>query len=362
MIRAILKKTNMRWWPRRLLSGPEWIVLGVNNLCNLHCKMCDVGTGYENSNFYHHLMGSRPLNMPLPLLRRIIEQTAAYFPEAKLGYAFTEPSIYPHLIESLHNAREHGLYTTMTTNALRLEMQATDLVQAGLRELYVSLDGPPEVHNRIRGHRRSFEKAIAGIEKVLASPPPRPQVSVFCTITPWNAGALLAFAEHFRKLAIQKIGFMHLNFTTPAMVAVHNRRYGASYPAAVSNLSQVPLAALDVARLYDEIQCVKSASLPFPIEFIPALNTPESLHRFYRKPRAFIGSWCYDAFRNVMIKSDGTVIPAHGRCYNIVAGNIYDQNLRDIWNAPVLAEFRHALAQAGGLLPACARCCSAFHH
>ena len=61
-----------------------------------------------------------------------------------------------------------------------------------------------------------------------------------------------------------------------------------------------------------------------------------------------------------MIKSDGTAIPAHGRCYNLTVGNIYEENLTTIWNSPVLGAFRKDLMKAGGLLPACSRCCSAF--
>lgn len=41
---------------------------------------------------------THPINIPLDLIKKMIDQ-------AKLGYVFTEPLIYPHLIESLKYAK-----------------------------------------------------------------------------------------------------------------------------------------------------------------------------------------------------------------------------------------------------------------
>ena len=137
MLRHAIPRANIRLQPGRLVFAPEWIILGVNNLCNLHCKMCDVGVGYESSNFFQNLMGARPLNMPLELINRILDQTARYFPNARVGYAFTEPGIYPHLIQSLAYADSLGLSTAMTTNGLRVRKMAAELADAGLDDLFI---------------------------------------------------------------------------------------------------------------------------------------------------------------------------------------------------------------------------------
>ena len=51
-------------------ASPEWLVLCINNFCNLHCKMCDVGRGEEGTVFYANLVGSRPQNMSLGLVEK----------------------------------------------------------------------------------------------------------------------------------------------------------------------------------------------------------------------------------------------------------------------------------------------------
>ena len=44
---------------------------------------------------------------------------------------------------------------------------AAKKIAAGLEELYLSLDGPPPVHDRIRGREGAFDRAVAGVEALL---------------------------------------------------------------------------------------------------------------------------------------------------------------------------------------------------
>jgi len=112
--------------------------------------------------------------------------------------------------------------------------------------------------------------------------------------------------------------------------------------------------------LRDEIIEINKSDYPYTISFSPEINTEDDLNTFYNQPEKLIGKICNDVYRNIMIKSDGSVIPAHGRCYNLTIGNIYDNSLKEIWNSKTVADFRKDLMNAGGLLPACSRCCSAF--
>jgi len=359
MITNKLKSINKRFYPQKLFYGPEWIVLGVNNICNLHCKMCDVGIEYSASNFYQNLMGTSPLNMPIELIKKIFDETAKFFPKTKVGYAFTEPLIYPSLIESLNYAKEKKLYTSITTNALTLKQKAKDICKAGLNDIFISLDGPEEIHNQIRGHKSSFQKAIEGIEELLHNKP-RPDISIFCVITEWNIGHLKKFVDYFKNYPIKQIGFMHTNFTPDFIVQNHNNLYREKYPATISNTEQIEISKMNLKILFDEIIEIKKTNYHFEVTFSPDIIEEEKLDVFYNHPEILIGKICNDVYRNIMIKSDGSVIPAHGRCYNLNIGNIYSSSLKEIWNSKVVSEFRKDLMAAGGLLPACSRCCSAF--
>lgn len=359
MVLKKLKSINARLNPGRLFYSPEWLVLGVNNICNLHCKMCDVGVDYNTSNFYKNLMGARPINMPLELIQKIYDQAEQFFPKVKIGYAFTEPLIYPHLIESLWYADQKKLQTSITTNALNLKRFSDGLLSTNLKDIFISLDGPQDIHNHIRGHKSSFQKAVQGMEVVFAHSSP-PDISIFCVITEWNKGHLVEFADYFKDMPIKHIGFMHTNFTSQAVADHHNQIYGTSYPATASNMEEIQIDNMDLDVLWEEIQILKQRSYPFSLAFSPETNSRKDLEIFYHHPELIIGKRCNDAFANIMIKSNGDVIPAHGRCYQLTLGNMYKQNLQQIWNGAIAGKFRKDLIQAGGLFPACARCCSAF--
>ncbi len=345
--------------PSHFLFSPKWIVLGVNNVCNLHCKMCDVGTKNMDSNFAQNLVGTHPLNMPLELIKKVVDQTAAFFPKSKLGYAFTEPLVYPHLIESLEYANAKNIYTTVTTNALTLRNKADALVDAGLNEIFISLDGPQDIHNEIRGNKKSFQKAIEGIE-MLKQRSNSPKITVICAITEWNIGHLKELLDVFRSYEIKEFALMHTQFITKDMAELHNAsKWGKKYPAYDSNVDLIDFGKMDLDLLHKEIAEIKKDDYPFRIFFSPELNSLEQLKRYYLEPNEIMGDHCNAVFTNIMVKSDGSVIPAHGRCYNLDIGNVYKDDIKSIWKSAKLNKLRADLMSSGGLFPGCSRCCSA---
>ncbi|TQV89508.1 radical SAM protein [Aliikangiella coralliicola] len=338
----------------------KWLVLGVNNICNLHCKMCDVGTGSKETNFSENLIGARPIDMPLELFREISLQAKSYFPNAKLGYAFTEPLIYKYLEESLEIACVNELEVAITTNGLKLKQKANAILEYGVENIFLSLDGTEEIHNSIRGNKYSFQKALDGIEELIKHAK-RPKISIFCVITEWNIGNLSELVEFFSQYPIEQLGFMHTNFTTVEMAQEHNMHHGYYYHATHSNIEEINIDEMNLDLLWSDICRIKSLATDFKVSFSPEIETREMLDVFYHKPKLFIGRKCLDIYRNIMLKSDGSVIPAHGRCFNLELGNLYQSDLLTIWQSQVLRKLQLDLDKAGGLFPACARCCSAFH-
>jgi radical SAM protein with 4Fe4S-binding SPASM domain len=179
-------------------------------------------------------------------------------------------------------------------------------------------------------------------------------------ITQWNIGRLKEFLDHFKKFALDQVGFMHTNYTPDSVADAHNLLYGQHYHATASNMQDIDLAQYDLDLLHEEIKQIKQTDYPFKVTFSPEINSKEKLIEFYHEPEKLYGKKCHDVFSAIMIKSNGDVIPAHGRCYNLKVGNLYEQDLPAIWNSGVMARFRKDLNKAGGLLPACSRCCSAF--
>src|SRR5688572_23928743 len=120
---AYLSPSGKNW------LGPRWIVLVVNNTCNLHCKMCDVGTGASDTIFYRNLIGQGHGNMTLDLFDRILADAEEFPLRPRLSLSYTEPGIHPQVLDMIERAKRAGFYCSLTTNGFTLPRLAEPLVE-----------------------------------------------------------------------------------------------------------------------------------------------------------------------------------------------------------------------------------------
>lgn len=355
---------------------PEFLVLGINNVCNLHCKMCDVGLGEQGTVFWANLIGDHPQNMSLELLNEILRQARGFWPRPRIGLAFTEPLIHPKILDFCQAIKSQGFVCTITTNGTQLPRHAEALVDLGVDEIVVSVDGPREVHNRIRGGRETFEKLTRGAQLLndakQRAGKTRPVLRFSFTVTDENYRHILEFIREVELLRPADINISQLNFITEAMAADHNsllsegtfrRRAVDDLAVMRSNLGMMDPTTFETEVIWQELERVRaytrSRSGQGPgITIVPDSASRQELDVYYQEHHRFVGGrQCTDPWKLMMIKTDGTVIPSHGRCYNYPLGNIAEQPLAEIWNGERLVGFRQTLHAVGGTLPACARCC-----
>ena len=161
------------------LPMPTFVQLRVTNLCNLRCKMC--GQWGETGIFRSHsgsagatdgalerdrireLIGLKR-QLALSDYVRLLDELAPSRPIISLFGG--EPLLYPDIVPLVREVKARGLTCTVITNGGRLEPLARELVESGIDSIAISIDGPPDVHNRIRGQADSFERAAAGVAAV----------------------------------------------------------------------------------------------------------------------------------------------------------------------------------------------------
>jgi MoaA/NifB/PqqE/SkfB family radical SAM enzyme len=359
MFNQLLRRVNERHLPSHLFFGPTHVVLGVNNFCNLRCVMCDVGTGNDETNFGANLVGAKSRSMPFELFRRIADEMAEYCPTAHLAFSFTEPLAWQPLGDAFQYARARGLSASVTTNGLLLPRRAAEIVAGGCVNLSVSLDGPAAIHDRIRRRAGSFAKAVEGI-RLVAAMEGAPGIGVFCTITEWNVGYLRQFLRDMSELPLKRVGLMHNNFVTGQQAHDHNALFGGALHATSSNVFESDPTKIDLQLLSVELTEIVKSKYPFPVTLQPNRTEVSDLATYYLRPEVFIGRRCHDATRILMIDPDGEAIPVHGRCFRFPIANIRTHSIKQIWNHEKQSELRRTLRRAGGLLPACSRCCSGF--
>lgn len=339
---------------------PITIYWNVNSVCNLHCKMCDVGTFNEDSNFFKNLRIDRKLHeISLEKFCAVVDEVAKYGPVMAING--TEPLMYKPLGQAIAYAKAKGLDVAVTTGAFNLPQRAEELAEAGLARLNVSIDGAPELHNQIRGRPDVFQRATDGImafREATERKGNRAEILINCTIMNLNYKDLLEFYESVAPLPVDRINFVNMNFVTESMVQAHNLKWGKKYPATVNCLSDdVQPSQVDISTLVEQLECI-SAKNDGRVCFLPEFGR-EELNTFYHSPSQFLGRIpCMSTWFIAQIMADGEVIP-YTRCYHVPLGNINQEGFLELWNGEKAKAWRRDLRKEGRF-PACSRCDMAY--
>jgi MoaA/NifB/PqqE/SkfB family radical SAM enzyme len=335
---------------------PRTIYWNVNSVCNLHCKMCDVGTANEDANFFKNLRIDRKLHeITVERFKSVTDEVAQYHPMMSING--TEPIMYKPLGEVIAYARHAGLAVAVTTGAYTLPKRAEELAEAGLTRLNVSIDGPPQVHNYIRGRSDSFEKATEGIVKFKGAARQRsyePEVLVNFTITNMNFDHLEKFYDSISAYPVDRLNFVLMNFVNEEMAQAHNLEWGKKYFATVNCLNEdTQPGKVNVSVLAQQMEAVRRKG-GSKVTFLPFYNEAE-LTKFLNRPMEFMGHVpCVSSWFIAQILADGEVIP-YTRCYHVPFGNINVQPFMEIWNGEKADAWRRDLRKHGRF-PACTRC------
>jgi len=335
---------------------PLTIYWSINSVCDLRCKMCDVGQREKGSTFYRNLrIDGRRHEIPLELFKRVIDEVSPHRP--MIAITSTEPLLYRDLNEAIAHVRRRGMEMTITTGGYTLPDRAAGLAEAGLTRLNVSIDGPPAVHNDIRGRRDSFERSAEGIRRFKAAAAARnrtAEVLVNCTISNLNYGSLDRLIDAIDSLPVDRINFSYMCFVDEAMATAHNARWGQRYPATVNCLNaQTDPGRVEVDVLDQQLRRLEQRRDP-RIALLPRFSRA-ALGRYFRDPTTFMGRQrCMVNWFIAEIIATGEVIP-YTRCYYVPFGNIHDRPFLDIWNGPAMRDWRRTLRRHRRF-PACTRC------
>ena len=371
------------------LPMPTFIQLRVTNLCNLRCKMCgqwgDTGIyradgfsdsatdGEKERNRIRELIGVRS-QLSLSDYVRLLDEIESFHPIVSLFGG--EPLLYPEILPLVKEIKRRGLTCTMITNGGRLEHYARDLVEAGIDSIAVSIDGPPEVHDRIRGQKGSFEKAAAGVRAVarwrrdLGRVLPM-QIAIL-PVTELNIGDVDPALEVLRTLPLDTIN-MGLRWFVPedvgaeyenvmretfGITATSWKGFKFSWPGGVEGTKTKQMT--DLVKLLKNLRRRRYADSargrPW-ISFVPDVPAGKVPEYFSNFNRTFGHDLCPVAWYFAQVEPDGEVCFC-GDFPDYFIGNVRRASFHEIWTGEKAWRFREKLAKEP--LPICARCCGNY--
>jgi len=131
--------------------------------CNLKCLHC--GSDCKSNSAFPDIPFEDFLNAIYPLKMK--------YPKDSILVAIMggEPLLRKDLAECGKQLRENGFRWGIVTNGFAYdETMHSTLISAGMGSITISLDGLEENHNRLRNHPKSFERAVKALELVASYP------------------------------------------------------------------------------------------------------------------------------------------------------------------------------------------------
>jgi radical SAM protein with 4Fe4S-binding SPASM domain len=340
-------------------SAPmKQVNIKITNACNLRCKTC---AQWGESGY----MLSAPSSVvketvPLDVYKKMVDDISGIRPWIYIWGG--EPFLYPDLLPLLTYMKQKRLLISVVTNGTRLARHAEALVDIGMDGLMLSVDGPREAHDVIRGVPGTFDTLMSAIGAIQEEKRKRgrrkPYITLVTTISKDNADKLEEIFDIGEEVGADLMLVYYAWFTTEEI----GRRHEAVMQ---EKLGVIPTAwrgylwsfdEIDPQAVVDSVKRIRSRKYSFPYLLIPNLKY-EDIPRYYQEPANTFGyDRCVYPWIVTDIMPNGDVVPC--RDYpDYVVGNIKEDSIADIFNGERYRRFRRALKESGGLFPICARCC-----
>lgn len=337
------------------------VYFSVNSACGLACKMCDFGIGNREASLYKALRPTEEKTILAADL--VIQRCLEARPDLEaVHFIGTEPLFHPDIPRMVREVKAGGIKVIVTTNGLRLDRMLVPVLEAGVDELWISIDGPPETHDDIRGHDGLFEiirTALRTHADAIAKAKARGfRLCISCAISPLNHHLLGDMVRATADLPFDLYWLTHLNYITPEIAAAHSRRH-PQYKIAASTVTipEMETSRVNPFVLYRALREAEREAIALgrQIESVPALDFLGVMEHYGQPERPVGKPHCQAPSSCVEVASDGSV-SVMSRCYQMDTGNIHTQSLRSIFLGETLTGFRSFLAREG-LQPPCLRCC-----
>ncbi len=316
---------------KQIIAGPAiqtfefFIQWHLTERCNLRCRHC-----YQGRKKVDEMA-------PQDVKRQIDGATEMFQAWEKehgirvvpsIHFTGGEPFLFEGLWEVVGHARDRRYQTALMSNGCLVSEKDAELAHAlGVADIQISLEGPRELHDAIRG-RGSFASALEGAKRLLDA---GNAVSANVTLSRLNADRIEETAAIAREAGFTGIGFSRVvpcgrgkallkSFLTPLELKNAYERAVLLESPEFEVFSGDPLAGV-----VSGVQSSPGYSLSL--------------------------SGCSAGFSGVTVTSDGSVMPC--RRIGLVAGNLKKKSLREIWSSsPLLWRLRRRESYHGK----CGRC------
>ena len=292
----------------------ESVYIEITDSCNLHCSFCPCGTRSQNGDTSE----SQRNFMPTPLFEKCIAGAQEIGAKNVFFHVLGEPTLHPGFVHYLKKLEQTTIKLTLTTNGTTIERTGRSILASpAVRQVNFSTHAyaelPREAAERYLQNVLDFCR-IAAVE--------RPDL--YINLRLWNVGA--AEATPWNRYMLDRIRETFGVEVTPGHFCSRHKSFNISGRIYLHEDTRFEWPGLDERR--------------------------EA-----RDERRFVLGTCRALDTHVAILHDGRVVAC---CLDysgqIMLGNIQEQSLADILEAPLARELREGFAQKELRHPLCKAC------
>ncbi len=304
----------------------QGVMLFLALRCNLDCSFCSIGSGafidWRNS------QADMETDRALDVIDQISDIQAL---RPKLRFYGGEPLLHPDFHYIVKHARKRRVKWSITSNGVFVKDQIDSFINTGCSDLTLSLDGPAEAHEKIRGASGIFSRIKEGIMELTKKKRGDgiPKISVNCVICRENQNVLKDFLAELSEWGVSSVSLQHT---------------GGRF----SEVSQ----DVDLDSLDETLTSIRTQSdrYPFPVIISPDLEK-ERLRAYYKNPDYLFGRKCILPWLALLVLPNGDSMI----CFENV-GSLRQDSLKAVWNSPTANAFRKRIHNQS-LPDYCSRCC-----
>ncbi|MEN2774636.1 radical SAM protein [Acetivibrio clariflavus] len=331
---------------------PSSVYLKLTDICNLNCKMC----GQANNRKLG--LVRKPNFLNFEQVKKFIEPIIKEVEFVNIWGG--EPFMHPEIMEFIKYFSRNKKYISIATNGTYLKKYAKELVDIGVDEIVVSLDGPKDVHENIRGAENLFVDIKFGIEEIVEYKKHmqiKPKMIINCTITEENIDYLYELLTLCKDWKVNKLIYQLPMFVT--------EKQGEEYSSICNSMwGIIPTSwrgfskkyALDLNKLYDFYCNVKSNYSDFADFYNIEFDSKDKLNEYFNNPDECFGR------SNCIVMNSALVIEANGDLVtcpdfpDIKYENIKNADYQTYFKSTLRREFIQGFKDNNGY-PICKRCC-----
>jgi AdoMet-dependent heme synthase len=271
--------------------------------CNLRCSHC-----YQTGEKRDEMSLGEIINVADELSEMFRIWSDSY--ELVLSPSFNvtggEPFLRTDLFRILETIGNKGFEIYILSNGTLIDKaKAMSLVDLGVKGVQISIEGPEEIHDFLRG-KGSFSSSLTGIKHLIDA---RVPVTMNVTLSKINAGFFTDIVDIACSLGVTRLGYSRL---------VPSGRG--------SSLTRSTLGTKQVKKLYEKFFSMDNKGVEL-VTGDPVANQMDSSIEVRDSNIAAGG--CAAGVSGLTILSDGTITPC--RRLPIPVGNVRRDSIRELW-------------------------------